>query len=176
MHAVWSRSPHNVLHSPSLLQVQEDGNQWLPNYFFLLLATIACSFEQHGRHMACALIGMRFRGQTTAEIVSLLEHHNIVSVQIPPNCMDKLQPMDISVNKPMKDELKISFQTWYASKVSKQIEEVPVDKVKDSNSHQSKEHYLDHLCSRQAVAKWPEIAISGFRRAGIVAALSFARD
>jgi len=82
------------------------------------------------RHMACALIGMRFGGQTTAEIVSLLGRHNIVSVQIPPNCMDKLQPMDISMNKPMKDELKIRFQTWYASKVSKQLEEVPVDTVK----------------------------------------------
>ena len=43
-----------------------------------------------------------FRRQTTAEIKSLLEK-NIVPVQIPANCTDKLQPMDVSVNHPMKD-------------------------------------------------------------------------
>ena len=56
-------------------------------------------------HPALALFDC-FRGQTTAEIMSLLERHNIVPAQIPPiaNCMDKLQPMNISMNKPMKDE------------------------------------------------------------------------
>ena len=47
-----------------------------------------------------------FRGQTTAEIESLLEKNNIVTVQISANCTDKLQPMDVSVNRPMKDRLR----------------------------------------------------------------------
>ena len=48
-----------------------------------------------------------FRGQTK----SLLEEHNIITIEIPANCTDKLQPMDISLNKPMKDALKKRFQT-----------------------------------------------------------------
>jgi len=38
--------------------------------------------------------------------------------------------MDISVNKPMKDELKKRFQAWYASEVQRQLKEVSVDKIK----------------------------------------------
>ena len=72
-----------------------------------------------------------FCGQTTDGIVALLlEKHNIVSAQIPANYTDKLQPMDISVNKPVKDELIARFQSWYASEVKKQLEVVPVYQVK----------------------------------------------
>ena len=71
-----------------------------------------------------------FRGQTTEGIASLLEKHNIKSIHIPANCTDKLQPMYIAVNKPLKDELKARFQSWYANEVKKQLEEVSVDQVK----------------------------------------------
>ena len=71
-----------------------------------------------------------FGGQTTAAIESLLQKNNIITVKIPPNCTDKLQPMDISINKPMKDGLRTRFQTWYANEVQKQLKDVPVDQVK----------------------------------------------
>jgi len=44
-----------------------------------------------------------FRGQTIYTISSLLTAHNIYTVKIPANCTDKLQPLDITINKPMKD-------------------------------------------------------------------------
>ena len=40
-----------------------------------------------------------FRGQTTLEFYSLLEKHNIIFVQVPANCTDKLQPLDIYLHK-----------------------------------------------------------------------------
>ena len=79
-------------------------------------------------HPALALFDC-FRGQTTDCIEALLEKNNIVSVQIPPNCTDKLQPMDITVNKPMKNGLRTRFQTWYASEIQTQLKLVPLDKV-----------------------------------------------
>ena len=39
----------------------------------------------------------------------LLAANNIVAVQLPPNCIDKLQPLDLSVNKPVKDGMKAKF-------------------------------------------------------------------
>ena len=60
-----------------------------------------------------------FRGQTTPGIITLLESHNIVVVQVPANCTDKLQPLDVSLNKPMRDEMKTRFQVWYAEEVQK---------------------------------------------------------
>ena len=50
---------------------------------------------------------------------------------MPANCTDKLQPMDVSINKPMKDEMRKRFQAWYAENVCKQLEEgTPLEEVK----------------------------------------------
>ena len=43
-----------------------------------------------------------------------------LSVIVPSNCTDLLQPLDRSVNNP---HLRRSFQSWYSEQVSKQLEE-----------------------------------------------------
>ena len=48
-----------------------------------------------GKHPAMALFD-GFRGQTIDNISSLLAANNIVAIQLPPNYMDKLQPLDLS--------------------------------------------------------------------------------
>ena len=115
-----------------------------------------------------------FRGQTTPVIKSLLQRHNIISVQVPANCTDKLQPMDISVNKPMKDELKKRFQAWYASEVQRQLKEVSVDKIKvDVTASAIKARSASWIISSwQAIEQRPEIAVNGFRSAGILDAIT----
>ena len=60
----------------------------------------------------------------------MLKKHNIISVIVLPNATDKLQPLDILFNKPMKDEIRKRFHTWYAKEVQKQLETVKVTKVK----------------------------------------------
>ena len=55
-----------------------------------------------------------FKGQVTPNINSLLEENNIHVVLLPANTTDRLQPMDISVNKPAKDFLRKKFQNWYS--------------------------------------------------------------
>ena len=71
-----------------------------------------------------------FKGQTTEMIHSLLAVNNIVTIQIPPNCTDKLQPLDLSINKPMKDHLKSKFQAWHANEVRKQLKTTSVESIK----------------------------------------------
>lgn len=71
-----------------------------------------------------------FRGQTTHDILSLLDKHNVIAIQVPANCTDKLQPMDVSINKPVKDETKKRFQCWYAGEVQKQLKVVTLGEVK----------------------------------------------
>ena len=44
-----------------------------------------------------------FRGQWTDRCKKWLNDHNIIAVQVPANCTDKLQPMDVGINRPMKD-------------------------------------------------------------------------
>ena len=70
-----------------------------------------------------------FRGQTTDTILSLLKDNNIHYIIVPANCTDKLQPLDVAVNKPLKDNIKAKFQTWYAQ-VQNQLKLVELKQVK----------------------------------------------
>ena len=60
---------------------------------------------------------------TGSEIESLLLENNIISVLVPSNCTDVLQPLDLAVNKLLKDHLISKFQSWYFEQVSKQMNE-----------------------------------------------------
>ena len=68
-----------------------------------------------------------FKGQTTKATFELLEKNHIYAVSIPANCTDKLQPMDLSINKSFKDYLRNQFSKWYSSKVFEQSQPNPVD-------------------------------------------------
>ena len=63
-----------------------------------------------------------FKGQTTDVVLNLLERNNIYYVIMPPNTTDRLQPLDTSVNKPVKEFLRTCFQTWFAEKISSLME------------------------------------------------------
>ena len=47
-----------------------------------------------GQEQAALAIFDHFKGQLTDNVVALLEKHNIQSVIVPPNCTDRLQPLD----------------------------------------------------------------------------------
>ena len=67
-------------------------------------------------HPALAIYD-EFKGQLTPSIFSLLDSNHIFVVKVPPNCTDCLQPMDLSVNKAVKEFLRKKFQQWYSSEV-----------------------------------------------------------
>lgn len=62
-----------------------------------------------------------FTGQTTNDILKILDDNNLYYVIIPPNTTDKLQPMDLSVNKSAKEFLRLQLQNWYSKKISERI-------------------------------------------------------
>ena len=115
-----------------------------------------------------------FRGQTTPEFYSLLEKQNVLFVQVPANCTDKLQPLDISVNKPIKDELKKNFHSWYANEVQQQLKSVPVHQVAvDVLTAVIKTKSVSWFISAwESLRARPEITINGFRKAGILDAVT----
>ena len=47
-----------------------------------------------------------FKGQSTKSVASHLQKSNILFVQVPANCTDRLQPLDLSINKPAKEFLR----------------------------------------------------------------------
>ena len=60
-----------------------------------------------------------FKGHTGSEMEYLLLENNIISAIVPNNCTNVLQPLDLSVNKSLKDHLRSKFQLWHSEQVSK---------------------------------------------------------
>ena len=73
-------------------------------------------------HSALVLFDV-FKGRYTPEVLKLLEDNHILYVTIPNNCTDKLQPLDLSVNKPAKDFLRARFHEWYGDQICKQLDD-----------------------------------------------------
>ena len=55
--------------------------------------------------------------------VKKVEIVRISNKRQPPNCTGELQPMDISINKPVKDIMKNEFHQWHSDEVMAQGEE-----------------------------------------------------
>ena len=65
-----------------------------------------------------------FRAHQDKTMLDKLHTNNIKCVFVPACCTDRLQPLDLSVNKDYKDELKGCFQQWYSNEVTNQISAV----------------------------------------------------
>jgi len=79
---------------------------------------------------SCLVIFDTFKGQTTPNFLKVLEENNILVTEIPPNCTDRLQPLDLAVNKPLKDQMKRQFQQWYSEEGGKRINSSATDAEK----------------------------------------------
>ena len=53
---------------------------------------------------------MNLKGRQQIQYASLLGQNNIEYIIVPPNCRDCLQPLDVSINKPVKDFIQESLQ------------------------------------------------------------------
>ena len=61
--------------------------------------------------------------QCTENILKILDDNNIRMAIVPANCTDKLQPLDVSVNKSVKKYLRKQFQQWYSDQVCCQLDD-----------------------------------------------------
>ena len=119
-----------------------------------------------------------FKGQTTPSVTNLLEGNNIYGYVclLPPNTTDRLQPLDIAVNKPAKEFYRCKFQEWYSKEVSQQIDELggrvaalqPVDmglpRMKELGAK-----WIEQMV--EYISDNPQFIVRGFARSGISLAL-----
>ena len=64
-----------------------------------------------------------FKGQCTSTILRKLIVHTILYVTVPNNCTDRLQPLDLSVNKAVKQFTRTEFQELYRKEICRQLEQ-----------------------------------------------------
>jgi len=85
------------------------------------------------------LIFDNFKAQCTKKLLTHIDAHDVYVVLIPANCTDRLQPLDISVNKPAKDFLRRQFQEWYSNKICRQFQGMEI------NHHEAFRSCVDDL-------------------------------
>ena len=109
----------------------------------------------------------RFKGQCTPRI---LASNNIYIAIVPGNCTDRLQPLDVSVNKSVKEYLRGKFQAWYSEQIRSLLNSGASDVAVDLKMSIMKPlgamwlmEMYDHLLTK------PEIIINGFKGSGILA-------
>ena len=108
-----------------------------------------------------------FSGQCTEDLLKLIDDNNINTAIIPANCTDRLQLLDLSVNKVVKDFLRKQFQDWYAEEVCTQLEEDCVEII-DLRLSTVKPLGAKWLVDMFSYLKTkPEIVQNGFKAAGI---------
>ena len=111
----------------------------------------------------------RFKAQCTATVLGVLEENNVLVALVPANCTDRLQPLDVSVNKSVKEFLHGRFHEWYASEVSKQLQSSKEVKLVDLHLSRVKPLAATWLIQLMDYLKMnPEIAVNGFCRAGLL--------
>ena len=109
----------------------------------------------------------QFKGQRTSDVFDLFEDNNISIALVPANCTDRLQPMDVSVNKAAKDFLCQRFREWYASQICQQIDEG------DSSAVDLRLNVVKPLGAQWMIQLYdylklhPEVIKNGFKGAGI---------
>ena len=62
-----------------------------------------------------------FRAQMGEDFLDLLAEKNIKVVFVPACCTDRLQPLDVSVQKAVKKHLRKSFEEWYSNQIVNQL-------------------------------------------------------
>jgi len=116
-----------------------------------------------------------FKDQVTPAVSKLLEDNNIHVCQLPPNTTDKLQLMDLAVNKPAKDFLREKFQDWYSNEIWQQldpsvnIDEQQLQPVDLSLPALQELVWLVQIT--EYISNNPSFSVQGFHRSGISKAL-----
>ena len=141
------------------------------DYIHLILIPYVESKHEELRKptVAALVIFDRFKGQCTPNILSLLSANNIHIAVVQANCTDRLQPLDVSVNKAAKEFLRAKFQTWYSDQVCSTMDNGETNAVVDLKMSimkplgvQWRVELYDYLLGK------PEIIVNGFQGSGII--------
>lgn len=117
-----------------------------------------------------------FRGQTTANVLKVLEENNILVTKVPPNMTNLFQPLDLTVNKIAKNFTKQKFADWFTRQINiglesgQELDDIEIDYrlsvLKPLHAKWLISLY-DHMSSPEGKA----VISSGWKKSGIYDAI-----
>ncbi|VDH90101.1 Hypothetical predicted protein [Mytilus galloprovincialis] len=117
-----------------------------------------------------------YRAHTGEKLLSHLKKNDIIPLFVPAACTDKLQPLDLSVNREYKEQLKSNFHDWYSAQVVQQLnhqeditgERAPKVIVDLKTSIMKPIHAQWVVSTHQIISTRTDLIKSGFRKAGLL--------
>ena len=123
------------------------------------------------------LILDHYRAHRVDAMKEKMINNGVCYIYVPACCTDRLQPLDLTVNKDFKDELKNSFQNWYADEVVAQMDKQEEETGETDATHVHVDLRLSRLkpihanwlvLACQAMETKPRLIRDGFRKAGLL--------
>ena len=108
-----------MTHSPKHWSTEDTKVEYITDIIIPYVESVRSSLKKESA--AAVVIMDNFKGQKTAKISKLWEENNLHVCLLQPNTTDKLQPMDVAVNKPANDFLRRKFEEWYADQVMERL-------------------------------------------------------
>lgn len=116
-----------------------------------------------------------FAAHRVKAVMETLEKHNIGIVFVPAACTDKLQPLDLTLNKEYKEEVRACFHGWYSAKVMEMVEEkesegndIETIKVDLRTSAVKGVHAQWLMKAHDVMVERTDLIREGFRKAGLL--------
>ena len=109
----------HITFSPNHWSNETTMVQYIKHILLPYLTNKKCCLQLEPDYPALVIFD-NFQAQITEEVLQLLED-NVQVAMVPPNCTNRLQPMDVSVNKAVKNFLRQQFHMWYAEQVCEQL-------------------------------------------------------
>ena len=150
--------------------------QYVENIIHPYVESVRCTLSCDS---PAVVIMDNFKAQITQKVYELFNSYDIHTCVLPPNTTDRLQPLDIAVNKPAKDFLQRRFDEWYAQQVMLQLEGKSDEEIEvfdldpiDLSMARMKEVSADWLVQMaNYIGENPSFLVNGFIKAGITGAL-----
>ena len=164
-------SDWHITYTPNHWANEATMKDYVRSIFFPYLTAARKELELPSDYPALAIFD-HFKGQITESFLDFMEANNVIVVEVPPNCTDRLQPLDLSINKPVKDFLKRKFQSWYADNIAQQLKDSKAIKPVDLRLALMKPLSAKWIIEAVAdIEQRKEVIINGFHHAGIFDAL-----
>ncbi|CAC5413807.1 unnamed protein product [Mytilus coruscus] len=118
-----------------------------------------------------------FKAHRGERLLDLLKANDIVPLFVPAACTDRLQPLDLSVNREYKEQLKSHFHDWYSAEVIHQINEqedstgeiAPDNVVVNMRTSVLKPIHANWIVSsHNKISTRKDLIQLGFRKAGLL--------
>ena len=159
-------STWNITFSANHWSNEETMKEYIEMVIFPYISKVKEDLGLSDEHDALLILD-NFKAQCTSTVLTLLDSHKINVALVPTNCIDHLQPLDLSVNKPAKEFLRKQFEGWYAKQVCSQL---------NDGMHEDIDLRLTNI--KPLGAEWmvalhnyikskPDLVINGFKEAGI---------